>query len=243
MTASHDREDRSRLIADTSRRRGCRRPLGCADGGGHDPRQRRGHNTRWSRPHAAHGRVRRAAVHGGEEPGADRQRPRLGRRHQRRGVAGLQDRLPNRRLRAAGHRRQHRGVQGVRHFPDSRRCVGRVGVGARRLERAAGREAVRPPQPHRIRGGPQLLRGAKGGAPGAQHLLRFGLAPQQRRQPPAGEDHGQQRGLGGGTRSQHRERVPPGPRCGQPDPGQRRQCAGDHGVHGSRRLPTPPAGR
>ena len=125
------------------------------------------------------------------------------------------------------------GSAGVRHSPDSRRRVGSVGVGARRLERGAGREAVRPPQPHRIRGGPQLLRGAKGGAPGAQHLLRSGLAPQQRRQPPAGEDHGQQRGLGGGTRSQHRERVPPGRRCGQPDRGQQRQCAGDHGVHGA----------
>ena len=121
-------------------------------------------------------------------------------------VPGLHHRFRRVRLPAAGYRRQHRGLR----RQSSRRFDVGVGGGARRLERAAGREAVRPPQSRRIRrnhGRPQLLRGAAGNAPRPEHRLRAGVDLQPRRPAPAAADPGRRRGCGRADRRRHRGRV------------------------------------
>ena len=126
------------------------------------------------------------------------------RQHLRQGVdAGLHDRSRRGQLRAAGHRRQHRGLR----QQCSRRFGVRVGGRTRRFGRETGREAVRPPQPHRIRGRPQLLRGAAGNDAGGEHLVRDGVEPPRRRPAQAAEDRQRWRGLGRADGLQHGERV------------------------------------
>ena len=61
-------------------------------------------------------------------------------------------------------------------------------VPARRFERQAGRQAVRPAQSHRVRGGPQLLRGAARHGARSEHLVRAGLDIPQRRRAPVAAD-------------------------------------------------------
>ena len=207
---------------------------GLADGDRRDPRrQYRGIRMRPT----ADGRLRRAARRDGAEPGADRQQLRLRRRPRPSSVvAGFHDRFRRVRVPAAGHRHQHRRVrQRERRRPIAWQSEVRVGGRARRFGREAGREAVRPRQSHRIRTGPQLLRGAAGNASAAGHLLRAGVEPPRRALAQASADHGQRRGLGRSIRCQRRGRVLPGRQRGQPVRGLGRQRVGVRGVHRGQR--------